>query len=129
MGTGTATAIAIGIVAIVIPICTAATTDAVLPAADSANAVREHCHCCRVGGPIGGVVVDDDAFTADAPEALPLPPSGAMDLMAAATMKTLDGDGDGGDGNGDGGDNGDGNGNGGGGVRRMPWRRPPTPPG
>ena len=119
-GTGTGTAIAISIVAVVIPIRTAATTDAVLPAA-----VRERCHCCRVGGPGGGIVVDNDAVAADAPEASPLPPLGVMDPKAAATTKTLDGDGDGGDG----GDNGDGNDDGGGGVRRMRWRRPPTPPG
>ena len=116
-----ATAIAIGIAAVVIPIRTAASIYAVLPAADSAGAVRERCHCCRVGGPVGGVVVDDDAVAADAPEASPLPPSGAMDPTAAAMTKTLDGDGDG---DGDGG-----NGNGGGGVRRMRWPRPPTTPG
>ena len=44
-----------------------------LPAADSAAAVREHCHRCRIGGPVGGVVIDDDAVAADAPEASPLP--------------------------------------------------------
>ncbi len=111
-------------------------TNAVLPAAESANAVRERCHCCRVGGPVGGVVVDDDVIAAYSPEASPLLPSGVMDPTAAATRKTLDSNGDGnGNGNGDGGnggdggDNGDGNGDGGGGVRRMRWRRPPTPPG
>ncbi len=116
------TAIAIGIMAVVIPIRTAATTDAVLPAADSADAVRERCRCCPVGGPVGGVVVDDDAVTVDAPEASPLPPSGVMDPTAAATTETLEGDGgsSNGDGNDDGGDGGNGNGtgdgDGGGGV-------------
>ena len=80
MGTATATAIAIGIVAVVIPIRTAATTDAVLPAVNSAAAVREHCHHCRVRAPVGSVVVNDDAIAADAPEASPLSLSGAMDL-------------------------------------------------
>ena len=59
--------IAIGVIVIVISICTAATTDAVLPAADSAAAVRARCHPCRVGGPVSGVVVDNDAVAADAP--------------------------------------------------------------
>ena len=133
--TATATATTIGIMAVVIPIRTAATTDAVLPAANSADAVRERCHRCRVGGPVGGVVVDDDAVAVDAPEASPLPPSGAMDPTAAATTKTLDGDGDSSNGNGndDGGDgdngNGTGDGDGGGGVRRMRRRRPLTQPG
>ena len=45
------TAIAIGIVAVVILIRTAATTDAVLPVADSATAVQECYHRCRVGAP------------------------------------------------------------------------------
>ena len=76
MATGMATAIAIGIMAAVIPIRTAATTDTVLPAANSTAAVREHCCCCRVGGPVSGAVVDDNAITADAPEASLLPPSG-----------------------------------------------------
>ena len=139
MATGTVTAIAIGIVAVVIPIRTAATTDTVLPAAYSADAVRERCCCCRVGGPMGGAVVNDNAFAADALEASPLPPLGAMDPTAAATTKTLDGDGgdsDGdGDGNGDGGDGGEGNGNGdgisngGGGVQRMRQRQTPMLPG
>ena len=66
-GTGTATAIAIGVVVVVISIQTAATTDTVLPAADSAAAVRARCHPCRVGGPVSGVVVDNDAVTVDAP--------------------------------------------------------------
>ena len=123
-----ATAIAIGIVAVVIPIRTAATTGAVLPTTDSAVAVRERCRCCCVGGPLSGIVIDDDAIAADAPEASPLPPSGAMDLSAVATTKTLDGNDDGGDGDGngngsDGGDGGNGNGDGdsdgGGGVQRM----------
>jgi len=142
--------IAIGIVAIVISIRTAATTDPVLPAADSAAAIQERCHHCRVRGPVSGIVVDNNAVPSDAPEASPLPPSGAMDPTAAAMTKTLggngkggDGDGNGdsngdgggdGDGNGDGNDdgngngNGDGDGNGGGGVQRMRRRQPPTPP-
>ena len=139
----TATAIAIGILDVVIPIRTAATTDPILPAADSAAAVWEHCRRCHVGGPVGGIVINNDAVAADAPEASPLPPSSAMDTTAEAMTKTLDGDGngDGGDGDGDGncngGDGGDdnnnghgnSNGNGGGGVHRMRLRQPPTPPG
>jgi len=126
-----------------------------LPAADSAAAVQEHCRRCRIRGPVGGVVVDDNAVAADALEASPLLPSDAMDPTAAATTKTLDIDGDGGNGDGNGGGgngdgdgngngggdgngngngngNGDGNGNGngnGGGVRRMQRRQPPMPPG
>ena len=128
MGTATAMMIAIGIVAVVIPIRTAATTDAVLPAADSATAVRENCRHCNVRAPVGDVVVDNDAITENAPEALLLSSSSAMDPTAAATTKTLNGNGDGdgsdGDGNGDGnGGNGNGdgnsNGNGGGGVQWM----------
>jgi hypothetical protein len=87
----TATAIAISVVVIVIPIYIAATTNTVLPTANSVAAVRAHCCCCRVRGPISGVVDDNDAVVADAPGALPLPPSGAADPTAAATMKTLDG--------------------------------------
>jgi uncharacterized membrane protein YgcG len=113
----TAMAITISIVAIVIPIRTAVTTDALLPAADSDAAIRERCRRCRVGGPVGGVVVNDNAIAADAPEASPLPLSGVMDLTVTATKKNLGGDGNGsggkfnGDGS-DGGDGGDGNGNG-----------------
>ena len=84
-----ATVIAIGIVVIVVSIRTSATTDAVLPAADSAAAIRASCNPCRVGGPVGGIVIDNDAVAADAPAASPLPPSGATDPTAAATMKTL----------------------------------------
>jgi hypothetical protein len=73
-GMGIATAIAIGIMVIVVHIRTAATTNAILPATDSAAAVRARCHRCHIGGPVGSVVVDDDV----AP-------------MAAATTKTLDG--------------------------------------
>ena len=40
---------AIGVVIVVIPIRTAATINAVLPAAESAAAVRAHCHCCPSG--------------------------------------------------------------------------------
>ncbi len=58
MGTGTAMAIAIGVVVIVISIRTAATTDAILPAANSAAAFRARCHHCRVGGPVSSVVVE-----------------------------------------------------------------------
>ena len=99
--------------AVVIPIHTAATTDAILPAADSAVAVRERCRRCPIRGPVIGVVVNHDVVAADAPEASPLSPSGAMVPTAAAMAKTLGGDGDGsdGDGNGDGGNGGDGNGN------------------
>ena len=113
MGTATAMTIVIGIVAVVIPIRTAATTDAILPAADSAAAVRECCRRCRIRGPVISVVVNNDVVAADAPEASPLSPSGAIVPTAAATAKTLGGDGNGsdGDGNGDGGDGGDGNGN------------------
>ena len=111
----TATVIAIGIVAVVIPIRTAATTNPILPTANSAAAVQEHCHRCRIRGPVG--VVDNNAVAADTPEASPLPPSGAMDPTAAATTKTLNskgngGDGGDGDGNGNGGNGGNGNGNG-----------------
>ena len=118
-GTATATTIATGIVAVIIPIHTAATTNAVLPAANSARA------------PVGSVVVDDDAIPADALEASPLSPSGAMDPTAAATTKTLSGDGDSSDGNGngsngdgnvDGSDGGDGNGDGNG-QWQWRWRR------
>ena len=48
MGTGTGTGIAIGVVVIVVSIHTAATTDTVLPTADSATAVRACCHPCHV---------------------------------------------------------------------------------
>jgi hypothetical protein len=82
-----AMAIAISIVVIVIPIYIAATTNTVLPTAKSVAAVRAHCRCCRVRGPVS----DDDAVVADAPGALPLPPSGAADPTAAATMNTLNG--------------------------------------
>ena len=75
MGTTTATAIAIGIVAVIIPICIAANTGAVLPAADSAAAVRERCRRCCVRFPVCGIVLGDDAIAADAPEASPLLPS------------------------------------------------------
>jgi hypothetical protein len=90
MGTGMATAIAIGFVVIVISIRTAATTDAILPAADSAAAVRARCHPCQFGGPVSGIVVNNDSVAADAPAALPLPPSGATDPTVVATTKTLD---------------------------------------
>ena len=123
------TAIVIDIVAVVIPIRTAATTDTILPATNSANAIRERCHCCRIRGPGGGVVDDNDSVAADAPEASPLLQLGAMDPTAMATTKTLDGDGNNGNGNDNDDDSGDGNGDGGGGVRRMQRRRPPTPPG
>jgi len=89
--TGTATVIAIGVMVAAIPIRAAATTDAILPAANSTTAVPAHCRRCRVGGPVGGAVVDDDAVAADAPEAPPLPPSGVMDPTAAGTTKTCDG--------------------------------------
>ena len=85
-------AMAIRVVAVAIPIHhSAATTNVVLPAADSAAAVRGRCRCCRVGGPVGGVVVDDETVVADAPAASPLPLLGAMDLTSMATMKTLNG--------------------------------------
>ena len=87
----TKTVIAIGVMVIFIPIRTAATTDAVLPAADSAAAVRVHCHPCPFGGLIGGVVVNDDTIAADALAASLLPPLGAMDPTATSTTKTLDG--------------------------------------
>jgi hypothetical protein len=105
-------AILIGNVAGIIRICTAATTDAVLLAANSTAAFRGRCHRCRVGGPVGGVDVNNDAIVADAPEASPLPPLGAMDPTAMAMTKTLNGDGDGDDCNGDSGNGGNGNGNG-----------------
>jgi hypothetical protein len=57
--TGTATAIAIGVVVIVIPIGAAATTDTILSAT-----VRVRCRCCRVGGPVGGTVIDNNAVVA-----------------------------------------------------------------
>ena len=79
------TAIAIGIVAAVILIRTAATTEAVLPVADSATAVQEHYHRCRIGGPIGGVVIDSDAVAADAPEA-----SGRRRLTTKMTKMSSD---------------------------------------
>jgi hypothetical protein len=122
--TVTATVIAISILAVVIPIRTAATTDPILPTADSTAAVREHCRRCRVGGLICGVVIDSNVIAADAPEASLLPPSSAMDPTAVAMTKTLDGDGNGGDGDSDDNNNGDdnSNGNGGGGVQRMQRR-------
>jgi hypothetical protein len=86
----TATAITIGVVVIVIPIRTAATTNAILPAADSATAFQARCHPCRVGGPVGSVVVDNNTVAADTPAASPLPPLGATDPTVAATTKTLD---------------------------------------
>ena len=70
---------------IVIPIGAAATTDAVLYAA-----VRARCRRCRVGGPVGDAVVDNNAIVANAPAAPPLPPSGVTDPMAAVTTKTCD---------------------------------------
>ncbi len=85
------TVITICIVVVVIPIFAAATTNTVLPAANSATTVRARCRCCHIRGPVGGVVVDGDAVTAYAPAALPLPPSGVTDLMAAAMTKTRDG--------------------------------------
>jgi hypothetical protein len=39
------TAIAIGVVVIVIPIHTAATTNVDFPVANSAAAIQAHCHC------------------------------------------------------------------------------------
>jgi hypothetical protein len=86
----TATVIAIGIVVVVIPVRAAATTDALLTAANSAAAVRAHCHCSRVGGHVGGVAVNNNAVPSDALAAPLLPPSGAKDPMAMATMKTRD---------------------------------------
>ena len=83
-----ATAIAISFVFVVIPIRAAATTDPVLPAADSVVSVWAHCHHCRVRGPVCGVVLDNDTIAADALAAPPLPLSSAMDLMATATKKT-----------------------------------------
>ncbi len=87
----TETAIAIGVMVIFIPIRTAATTDAVLPAADSAAAVRVHCHPCPFGGLIGGIVVNNNTIAVDALAASLLPPLGAMDPTATSTTKTLDG--------------------------------------
>ncbi len=101
-GTGTATAIAIGVIVVVISIRTAATTDTVLLAADSAAAVRARCHPCRVGGPVSGVVVDNDAVTADAPVRR------HRRSHRRARRSNCNGDGDG-----------DGDGDGGGEVRRM----------
>lgn len=75
--------IAIGIVVVVIPVRAAATTDALLTAANSAAAVRAHCH-------VGGVAVNNNAVPSDALAAPLLPPSGAKDPMAMATMKTRD---------------------------------------
>jgi hypothetical protein len=88
---GTATAIAINVMVVIIPNHAAATTDAVLPAVNSDTAVWARCRPCRIGGPIGGVVVDDDAVVADAPAAPPLPPTDATDLMAVTMMKTHNG--------------------------------------
>ena len=136
MGMVMGMAIAIGIMAVVIPIRTAATADAVLQAADSVAAVRERCRQCLVRAPIGGgVVINNDAIVADAPKASPLLPSGAMDPTEAAMTKTHNGNdngsngdgngnsGDGGDGDGDGNSNSNGddnsNGDGGGGVQWM----------
>ena len=89
--TVTAIAISISVVVIVIPVYIAATTNTVLPTANSAAAVRAHCYRCRVRGPVSSVVADDNAVVADAPGASPLPQSGATDPTAMATMKTLDG--------------------------------------
>ncbi len=90
-GMGTGTGIAVGVIVIVVSIHTAATTDTVLPTADSATAVRVRCHPCRIGGPVSGIVVDEDAVTADDLAVLPLLPLGATDPTAGATTKTLNG--------------------------------------
>jgi hypothetical protein len=87
----TETAIAISVVVIVIPIRTAATTDDVLPAANSAAAVRVRCHPCPFGGLIGGIVINDDTIAADALATSPLPPLGTTDPTDTSTTKTLDG--------------------------------------
>ncbi len=84
-------AIVISFVFVVILIRTVATTAAILPAADSTATVWVRCHRCHVGGPVGGVDDEDDTVAADVPVVVPLPPSGAMDPMAAVTTKTLDG--------------------------------------
>jgi len=78
--------IAIGIVVVVIPIGAAATTDAVLYATVQARYRR-----CRVGGPVGGAVVNINAVAANTPAAPPLPPSGVTDPMAAVTTKNRGG--------------------------------------
>ena len=142
-GTGMAMAIAIGVMVIVVHIRTAATTNAVLPAAYSAAAVRARCHRCHVGGPVGGVVIDDDGIAAlsvgcDRPD-------GCGEDKDSRRYRGGDSNGDGnGDGdsngdddvNGNGGDggnsnggNGNGDSDGGGGVKQMQRRQPLTPPG
>ncbi len=134
MGTGTAMAIAIGVIVAVFSIRTAATTDADLPAIDSAAAVRARCHPCRVGGPVSGVVVDNDAVTVDAPvrrhcrsrrRARRTQRPRQRRRLSTYRGGNCNGDGDSGNGS----NGGDGDGNGGGGVRRMQWCRPPMPPG
>jgi hypothetical protein len=59
-------AIAIGVMVIFVHIHTAATTNTVLPADNSSAAVRARCHHCHVGGPAGGVLVDDNSIAVPA---------------------------------------------------------------
>ena len=100
-----ATAITIGIVVLVILNCAAATTDAVLPATNSANPAVWMHHCCRrvvivtvwmhhrchrvVDDGVAIVVINSDAIRVDATEAPPILPSGMMDptvsVVASAT--------------------------------------------